>query len=166
LAPLLSVFGGKITTSRKLAEAAMAELKPFFPAMTGNWTATAKLPGGDFNHAEVEQHIAELQKNYSFLKPAIIRRLFKAYGTEAGKMLAGARFAADLGPFIGTLSQREIEYLKANEWAETAEDILWRRSKLGLHMKKDEQEALRALMEGARTRKKGADHASDTPSRH
>ena len=149
-APVLSVFGGKITTARKLAEAVLAELKPFFPGMKGNWTAKAPLPGGDFGHDEVEQRIAELQKNFSFLKPAIVRRLFKAYGTDAAKMLKGARFAADLGRFFGPISEREVDYLKQNEWAVTADDILWRRSKLGLHMKKDEQDALQVFMEGAR----------------
>jgi len=148
-APVLSVFGGKITTARKLSEAVLAELKPFFPGMKGNWTANAPLPGGDFGHDEVEERIAELQKNFSFLKPAIVRRLFKAYGTDAAKMLEGARFAADLGQFFGPISEREVDYLKQNEWAETADDILWRRSKLGLHMKKDEQDALRLFMEGA-----------------
>jgi glycerol-3-phosphate dehydrogenase len=155
-APLLSIFGGKITTARKLAEAAMAELKPFFPAMTGSWTAKASLPGGDFGHDEVEQRIADLQKRYSFLKPAIIRRLFRAYGTDAQKMLDGSRFAADLGRFFGPVSEREIEYLRKNEWVVTADDLLWRRSKLGLHMKPEEQDALRAFMEAAPARRKKA----------
>ncbi len=144
--PLLSVFGGKITTARKLSEAVMAELKPFLPKMTGNWTARAHLPGGDIAHDQVESRIAELTRAYSFLKPANVRRLFRAYGTEVDKLLEGARFAADLGAFIGPLSEREIEHLKTREWAVTAEDILWRRSKLGLHMKPEEQQALRDYM--------------------
>ncbi len=147
-APVLSVFGGKITTSRKLAESVMDEIKPFFPNLGGRWTAQAKLPGGNIVHDAVETRISELQKKFSFLKPANIRRLFRAYGTEAETILGEARFAADLGPAIGPLTMREIEYLKANEWAVTADDILWRRSKLGLHMKPAEQEALRVLMEG------------------
>ncbi len=141
-APLLSVFGGKITTARKLAESVMAELQTFFPAMRGNWTATAKLPGGDLPHDGAENAIAALQKKYSFLKPQNIRRLFKAYGTEVEDILGEARFAADLGKFFGPLSEREIEHLMKNEWACSADDILWRRSKLGLHMSKPEMAAL------------------------
>jgi glycerol-3-phosphate dehydrogenase len=141
-APLLSVFGGKITTARKLAESVMAEMKGFFPAMGPQWTATATLPGGDLPHDGVETAIAALQQKYTFLKPQNIRRLFKAYGTEVEKILGDARFAADLGKFFGPLSEREIEHLQKNEWARTADDILWRRSKLGLHMNKQEIDAL------------------------
>ncbi len=147
-APVLSIFGGKITTARKLAEAVMKELQPFFPAMKGPWTATASLPGGDFPWNEVESRVAALQKTYSFLKPAVIRRLFRAYGTDAEKILEGARFASDLGQSFGPLSEREIAWLREHEWAETADDILWRRSKLGLHLKSEEQQALRQFMEG------------------
>ncbi len=154
-APVLSVFGGKITTARKLAEAVLVELKPFFPKMGAPWTAKAHLPGGDIAHDAVEARITELQKTYSFLKPQIIRRLFRAYGTEVEGMLSGARFAADLGQFFGPLSEREITHLKDKEWARTADDILWRRSKLGLHMKPEEQQALRAYM-GETGKKKGA----------
>lgn len=146
-APVLSVFGGKITTARKLAEAVMDKIKPFFPAMTGSWTAKSALPGGNFPHNEVEIRIATLQKTYSFLKPAIIRRLFRAYGTEAEKILGGARFASDLGQNFGPISEREVNWLRENEWAVTADDILWRRSKLGLHMKSGDQQALRNFME-------------------
>ncbi|MCA0433593.1 MAG: glycerol-3-phosphate dehydrogenase [Proteobacteria bacterium] len=144
--PVLSVFGGKITTARKLAESVLLELKPFFPQMKPAWTASSTLPGGDISYDEVEKRIDELQRSYSFLKPQIVRRLFRAYGTEVEGMLSGARFAADLGQFFGPISEREIEHLKSKEWARSADDILWRRSKLGLHMKADEQEALRAYL--------------------
>jgi glycerol-3-phosphate dehydrogenase len=144
--PALSIFGGKITTARKLAEAALKELQPFLPHMKKPWTDKANLPGGAFSHDEVEQRIEALQKAYSFLKPAIIRRLFKAYGTDAESILSGARFATDLGKSFGPLSEREIEHLRKHEFVETADDILWRRSKLGLHMTQDEQDALRAFM--------------------
>jgi glycerol-3-phosphate dehydrogenase len=147
-APILSVFGGKITTARKLAESVMDEIKPFFPEMKGQWTAHSTLPGGDIAYDAVENRIAELQRKYSFLKPANIRRLFRAYGTEVESILGDARFAADLGAAIGPLTAKEIEHLKSKEWAVTADDILWRRSKLGLHMKPDEQDALRVYMEG------------------
>jgi glycerol-3-phosphate dehydrogenase len=145
-APLLSIFGGKITTARKLAESALAQLRPFFPQAAGQWTADAKLPGGDIPYAEVPARIAQLQKNYSFLKPHDALRLFRAYGTQAETILNGARFLGDMGQMFGPLSEREVEYLRTNEWAQTADDILWRRSKLGLHMKPDDQQALRRYL--------------------
>ncbi len=146
-APLLSIFGGKITTARKLAESALKELQVFFPAMTAPWTHQGHLPGGDIAVEKVDAEIAALQKKYSFLKPQNVRRLFRAYGTKIETILNGARFGADLGESIGPLTAREIEYLKSQEWVETADDILWRRSKLGLHMKPDQQQALRDYME-------------------
>ena len=142
-APLLSVFGGKITTFRKLAESAMEKIEPFFPRMGKPWTVSAALPGGDFAFAQVEPLIAELCRKYPFMPPRNVRRMFRAYGTDAEKILNGARTAEDLGKNIGPLSEREIEWLRTKEWARSAEDILWRRSKLGLHMSKDEQNALR-----------------------
>ena len=147
-APLLSVFGGKITTARRLSESVMAELRPFFPTMAGNWTANASLPGGDIAHDAVETAISKLQQQYSFLKPQNLRRLFKAYGTETATILGEARFAADLGKSIGPLTERELDHLKKNEWACTADDILWRRSKLGLHMSQQDRDALKVYMEG------------------
>jgi glycerol-3-phosphate dehydrogenase len=150
-APLLSVFGGKITTARKLAESALAELKPFFPTMKAPWTAHGTLPGGDLPVTEVDARIEQLRVKYSFLKPQNIRRLFRAYGTDVDVILKDARFAADLGPFFGPVSEREIQFLRDNEWVQTADDILWRRSKLGLHMSKDEQDALSQFMDSANT---------------
>ena len=138
-APLLSVFGGKITTFRKLAEAALEKVSPFFPAMGAPWTATAALPGGDFAFSEVEERIADLQRKYSFYPPRNIRRLFRAYGTDVEKILDGARFAHDLGESFGLLSEKEVTYLVENEWVRAADDILWRRSKLGLHLSAEEQ---------------------------
>jgi glycerol-3-phosphate dehydrogenase len=145
-APLLSVFGGKITTSRVLAEAVMKDLAPFFPAMRAPWTKTAHLPGGDVPYATVAERVTQLQKRYSFLKPREALRLFRAYGTLAEIVLGEARFAADLGAWFGPLSEREVDYLRKNEWAQTSDDILWRRSKLGLHMGAEDQQALRAYL--------------------
>jgi glycerol-3-phosphate dehydrogenase len=145
-APLLSVFGGKITTSRKLAEHALEKLAAFFPNATAPWNRDAQLPGGDIAVGEVAKYIEAKKKAYSFLKPANVIRMFKAYGTEMEKILGEARFASDLGAFFGPVSEREIEFLRANEWVTTADDILWRRSKLGLHMSAEEQSALRAYM--------------------
>ena len=147
-APLLSVFGGKITTFRKLAESAMEKIQPFFPRMGSPWTVSASLPGGDFAFAEVEQRIAELARKYSFLAPGNVRRMFRAYGTDTENILDGARFAQDLGQSFGPLTAREVEWLRTREWAHSADDILWRRSKLGLHMTKEEQEALGNYVDG------------------
>ena len=142
-APLLSVFGGKITTFRRLAEAALKKLEPFFPAMGRPWTAEAPLPGGDFPEAEVASRIADLAQRYSFLTQRTAHRLFRAYGTEADRLLSGARFSQDMGKAFGVLSEREVDWLQREEWARSSEDILWRRSKLGLHLSAAEQQALR-----------------------
>ena len=153
-APLLSVFGGKITTSRKLAEHALEKLAAFFPNAKASWNRDAHLPGGDIAVGDVAKYIEAQKKAYSFLKPANIERLFKAYGTEMGKILGDARFASDLGQFFGPVSEREIEHLRTHEWVTSADDILWRRSKLGLHMKQDEQKALRSFFgEGVKVKK-------------
>jgi glycerol-3-phosphate dehydrogenase len=143
-APLLSVFGGKITTFRKLAESALEKVAPFFPAIGKPWTATASLPGGNIGYADVDKAIADLQRKYSFISPRNVLRIFRAYGTEAEAMFDGARFASDMGQSFGLISQREVEYLKKTEWVRSADDILWRRSKLGLHLSKADQAALRA----------------------
>jgi glycerol-3-phosphate dehydrogenase len=147
-APLLSVFGGKITTFRKLAESALAELQPFFPAMGTPWTAGACLPGGNFSLDSTPRELARLQDKYSFLKPQNLQRLFRAYGTEVETIFGEARFAADLGRWFGPLCEREIAHLREKEWAICADDILWRRSKLGLHMRPEEIDALRHYVEG------------------
>jgi glycerol-3-phosphate dehydrogenase len=141
-APLLSIFGGKITTFRKLAETALEKIVPLFPSAGKPWTAASSLPGGDFAFGDADTLIAGLQRKYSFMTPRNVRRIFRAYGTEAESILSGARFAQDMGKSFGVLTEREIAYLVDKEWARTAEDILWRRSKLGLHLSKDEQEAL------------------------
>jgi glycerol-3-phosphate dehydrogenase len=96
-------------------------------------------------YAAVSQYIAEQQKAYSFLKPQNVSRLFRAYGTDMQKILQGARFASDLGKSFGPLSEREVKYLRDNEWVQSADDILWRRSKLGLHMRPEDIQALRDL---------------------
>ncbi|MBM3481721.1 MAG: glycerol-3-phosphate dehydrogenase [Alphaproteobacteria bacterium] len=144
--PLLSVFGGKITTYRRLAEAVMAKIAPFFPTAGPPWTATAALPGGDFPHAELEQRVAEFGARHAFLPPLEPRRLFRAYGTRAERIFEGARRVEDIGQRFGPLSEREIDYLIAEEWARSADDILWRRSKLGLRLDRTQQAALSSLL--------------------
>ncbi len=145
--PLLSVFGGKITTYRKLAEQAMGKLRPYFPTMTGDWTARVPLPGGDFAVDGVDRLVTELKTAHPFLDEYWARRLVRAYGTEAAEICAGASEAADLGRgFGGTLTEAEVRWLMAREYARRAEDVVWRRSKLGLRMSGDEIAALDAWM--------------------
>ena len=129
-APVLSVFGGKITTYRRLAEAALAKL-----GVPGeSWTATQPLPGGDLPDGDFERFLADLSAAYPFLPPATARRLARAYGTRAVTLLGDARSLPDLGEDAGGgLTRAEVDYLRAHEFARTPEDVLWRRSKLGLH---------------------------------
>lgn len=129
-AALLSVFGGKITTFRRLAEEALGRLRPLIGG-GGDWTRTAVLPGGDIG--DFATFAAEMARRYPFLPQ--IGRLARAYGSRAARFLDGARHAADLGEdYGGGLTEAEVDYLVRNEWARTAEDVLWRRSKLGLHV--------------------------------
>lgn len=142
-APLLNVFGGKITTHRRLAEGAMARLAPFFPAATGAWTARVPLPGGDFPWDGVAALTGKLRARYPFLDAAWAGRLVRAYGTDAETVLGGAGRREDLGRDFGaTLTEAEVRWLVTREYARTAEDIVWRRSKLGLRMSVDEIAAL------------------------
>ena len=134
-APVLSVFGGKITTYRKLAEAALVELRPFFPAMKGAWTDTSQLPGGDLPRGDRAAWLGELCRRYPALDPGLLRALAKRHGTHAAAILGDARKPADLGEDFGAqLCEREIEHLVNDEWALAAEDVLWRRTKCGLPM--------------------------------
>ncbi|WEK32117.1 MAG: glycerol-3-phosphate dehydrogenase [Candidatus Pseudomonas phytovorans] len=141
-APLLSVFGGKLTTYRKLAESAMAELKPFFPQMRGSWTATAPLPGGE-NMTTVQALTDAVQARCGWLPVDIAKRWVLAYGSRVWRLLDGVHGPEDLGQAIGAgLFAREVDYLMQEEWAEHADDILWRRGKLGLSMTAQEQQVL------------------------
>lgn len=134
-APVLNVFGGKITTYRKLAESALEQIGRRLGAKSGPWTAGVALPGGDFEVGTVRQLVSQLQRAYPFLSEAWATRLVRAYGTDAEKLLVGAENAADLGVHFGaTLTEREAIWLMDNEFARSAEDIVWRRSKLGLRM--------------------------------
>ena len=142
--PLLSVFGGKITTYRHLASEAMALLEPFIPVLKGaDWTASRPLPGGDFPKEGAAELSAEYARAYPFLTPDWIERIVKAYGTAARGWLAGARSLSDLGTHFGHgLTRAEVDHLIAREWARSPEDILWRRTKLGLRLDKAQVQAL------------------------
>ena len=133
-APLLSIFGGKITTYRKLAEAAVATLAPFYPNMGKAWTREAPLPGGDID-IEFGQWMASIRKSYPWLSERHLERVCNAYGTRVHQALGGAQSAQDLGEHFGAyLYANEVDYLIREEWARSADDIIWRRSKLGLYL--------------------------------
>ena len=128
-APVLSVFGGKITTYRSLAEHALSKLAPYFPAAGRSWTAQSALPGSDFaDRASAER---ELLERYPATPPAILRGLFKRHGTLAGEVIGDGMLGEDFG---AGLTEREVRYLMEREWATSAEDVLWRRTKAGLHL--------------------------------
>ena len=149
-APLLDVFGGKITTYRRLAEAVLDKLASHLPHGP-SWTATAALPGGDFPHDGAQALADRFRRDYPFLAPAHALRLVRAYGTRARLILEGAKSAADLGRVFGSdLTEREVSYLMTYEWASTAADVLWRRSKLGLRLTAEEAAALDEHMTAAR----------------
>ncbi len=134
-APLLSVFGGKITTYRKLAEHALDRLRPLIPKTGPAWTANAPLPGGDMPDADFEGFLRQFQRRHIWLPAPLARHYARLYGTRAEALLGDAGLLADLGAhFGGTLYQREIAYLRSAEWARSAEDILERRTKYGLHL--------------------------------
>jgi len=156
-APLLSVFGGKITTYRRLAEAAMARLAPHLPALPPAWTATATLPGGDFAWDGAGALAATLRERFPFLSAAHAGRLVRHYGTLAASLLGEARRAEDLGRVFGAdLTEREVAWQMSREWARTAEDVLWRRTKLGLRLTPAETAALDAYMAGEPQREAAA----------
>jgi glycerol-3-phosphate dehydrogenase len=149
-APLLSVFGGKITTHRKLAEEAVDMIAPG----TGQrWTAAVPLPGGDFPVDGVAAQVQALAGAFPFLAPGQALRLVRAYGTDAQAMLAGAARAEDLGQAFGAgLTEAEVRWLMTREFAQTAEDVVWRRSKLGLRLDAARIAALDRWMAAARAR--------------
>lgn len=149
-APLLSIFGGKITTYRRLAEAVLERLAPHLPERRGapaGWTARAPLPGGDFPVTGRVALAAELQRDFPFLGADQAARYARSYGTRARRFLDGAQRIEDLGhAFGGGLTEAELRYLHAGEWARSGEDVLWRRSKLGLHLSAAERDAVSAFM--------------------
>ena len=142
-APLLNIFGGKITTYRKLAEAAISEISKFFPDLKEPWTANSSLPGGDFPVQDVAKLIKKLRSDFSFLTEIRARRLIRSYGLNAWEILKGCRDLEDLGERFGEiLTQREVDYLRENEFASEVDDIIWRRTKLGLRMSEKDKKQL------------------------
>ncbi len=150
-APVLSIYGGKITTYRKLAEEAMKWIWPHLKPereMSASWTGGAALPGGDFAAGATTELAAGLEKTYPFLSPRDANRIAHAYGTCAKIWLGTARSQKDLGQDFGaTLTEAEVRYLMDTEWAATADDVVWRRSKLGLQMSKSEVANLATWMQ-------------------
>lgn len=140
---LLSVYGGKITTYRKLAEHGLEKLRPWFPRMGPAWSGSRPLPGGDIEGADYDRFLAGLLQRYPGLPPALVRHHARLYGSRAPAVLGDARSVADLGRHFGGLChERELAHLVDHEWARSAEDLLWRRTKHRLGMSEAEQAAV------------------------
>ena len=149
-APLLTVYGGKITTYRRLAEDAMAKLAHFFPR-SRPWTARSSLPGGDFLYDGLATLIERTQQRWKFLTGDHVRRLVSAYGTRVERVLGNAKSLDDLGMRLGAdLTAAEVRYLISQEWAQSADDVLWRRSKLGLRFSDGQRANLDRFMARAK----------------
>lgn len=146
---MLAVFGGKITTYRRLAETALHKLQPFIGGPTQSWTAQAALPGGDLPRGDFPAFLASVRKRWTFLSPPLAYRLARAYGTRISDVIGAAKGLEDLGIHFGAgLTRAEVDYLRAHEWAQSAEDILWRRSKLGLHMSGEQRAHVARYLDG------------------
>ncbi len=138
--PMLSVYGGKITTYRKLAEHALRKLGPYFPDMKGDWTASQPLPGGDMPGADFEAFLPEFRRLNYWLPEKLAAHYARLYGTRAFRIIGDARSLEELGRhFGGNLYQAEAKYLREHEWAQTPDDVLYRRTKHGLHLTKIER---------------------------
>ena len=145
-APLLTIYGGKLTTYRRLAEDVLFQLSHFFPR-SRPWTANSPLPGGDFVYDGVPVLVTRTQRQWPFLTDDHAHRLVGAYGTRVENLLGKASQLDDLGIRFGAdLTAAEVRYLMRKEWAQTAEDVLWRRSKLGLRFSEDERTRLERFM--------------------
>jgi glycerol-3-phosphate dehydrogenase len=145
-APLLTIFGGDVTTSRLRAERAVSRLTPFYP-MSPRWTAKAPLPGGDFAWDRFDDQVDRARERWRFLSESQAERLVAAYGSRLDVVLGDAKDRAELGAAFGPeLTGAEVRYLMTKEWARFPDDILWRRSKLGLTMAPADREALARFM--------------------
>jgi len=149
---LLCIFGGKITTFRRLAGDAMKKLEDCFPNAGPEWTRGATLPGGDFATDGFDDLVEALAAEYPKLERRLLRRLVRAYGTRTRKLLGDATDTPSLGTHFGdTLYEREVTYLQTAEWANSAESVLWRRSKLGLKVDDKGKKALKAWFDKKKT---------------
>jgi glycerol-3-phosphate dehydrogenase len=148
-APLVTIFGGDITTARLRAERAVSQLSKFYP-MSPRWTAKSPLPGGDFNFAKFEDEVESAREQWRFLGESQARRMVSAYGSRLVTILGDAKSREDLGLAFGPdLTGAEVRYLMTKEWARFPDDVLWRRTKLGLTMPAAEREKLAAFMASA-----------------
>jgi glycerol-3-phosphate dehydrogenase len=146
-APLLSIFGGKITTYRKLSEAAMHKLAPYFPGMGSAWTAHAPMIGADFGSEGFAVWSNAIKQALNWLPEALLSRWIDAYGTRLLTLLEHKSSLQDLGTHFGQqLYQAEVDFLINTEWARSADDILWRRTKLGLYLDASQYQALQAYV--------------------
>lgn len=151
---LINVFGGKLTTHRRLAEDALSRIETLLGARGPKWTAASKLPGGEFAPQAFDQQVEMLNEQYPNLADRFLRRLARQYGTQATVLLGSARRMQDLGELFGAdLTQREVDYLMDTEWAKTAEDVLWRRTKLGLRVGVADRARLEAYISARRNRR-------------
>ncbi|MGV1793650.1 glycerol-3-phosphate dehydrogenase [Rhizobium sp. A37_96] len=147
-APLLNVFGGKLTTYRRLGEHALEKIGEAIGVKGAPWTAKSHLPGGDFPATGYEAEVGKLKARYPFLTDPHARRLVRLYGTRSGLLLGKAFSNVDLGRHFGSdLYEAEVRYLIEHEWAFTAEDVLWRRTKVGLHLSVEQGRQLTALFQ-------------------
>ncbi len=142
-APALNIFGGKITTYRRLAESAIAKFEHFFPHIEEKWTKRVALPGGDFEHDQVQELANRLQTQIPDLAPKTAQRLIRAYGTDAFELSKNATNIEDLGQDFGHgIYARELDWVITNEWVKTADDFLWRRTKMGLRVDEVQKRAI------------------------
>ena len=143
---MLTIYGGKITTARRLAEAVFGRIGKFFQTRSP-WTAHAPLPGGDFASDDFTVQVTRARNKWPFLEAETASRMVAAYGTRIERILGAAASFAELGPrFVGDLTGAELRYLMAQEWAQTADDVLWRRSKLGLTASGRDREEIARFM--------------------
>ena len=151
-APVLSVFGGKLTTYRSLAEQVMDKIRRFLPHMSGNWTWSAPLPGGDVPGASFDHLLSDLETAYPQLDAEFMLRLARRHGTRAYDVLGDTKNVNDMGKDFGAgLFAREVEFLAEHEWAATPEDVLWRRTKCGLHLSDTAKSAVADYMAAMRS---------------
>ena len=149
---VLSVFGGKITTYRRLAESALEKLHPFIGGSKQPWTDRSSLPGGDLPRRDFALFLNGVRQRWPFLPENLAYRLARAYGTRISDIVGSAKTLEELGAHFGAgLTRAEVDYLRNHEWAQSADDILWRRTKLGLHMSAAERESLACVFDDART---------------